>query len=344
MRDALKPKSASFKIAPDGVVLPERLSARILGPNAAQALGKDLPMSSATDTVQTVPQDFRALLQELPPEPTYILQRATVVPAPYGSVLWPILRQNDASEYGGVTGGWITEGSDKPDTEVTIDQLKISTYEYAAYTELTNRLLSRSAIQLEPLLTRLFRDKVMDALDTAFLVGSGIGQPEGVVNNTSVRVVSRDKAGQVGYVDAVNLEHALRAYHRSKAIWTMQDQAVRSLKMEKDGFGRPLWLPATAGVAPATVLGYSYVDTHRLPALGSRGDVVFGDWSQYIVAMEEEVVVQRSEHYKFKNNVTAFRLSVVLGGKVAEPRAFAVLDNVVGSTTQANAGSTTLGA
>ena len=78
-------------------------------------------------------------------------------------------------------------------------------------------------------------------------------------------------------------------------------------------------------------------------ALGSRGDVVFGDWSHYIVAMEEEVVVQRSEHYKFKNNVTAFRLSVVVGGKVAEPRAFAILDNVVGTTTQGNAGSTTTG-
>jgi HK97 family phage major capsid protein len=341
MRDALKPKSPSFKIAPDGVVVPDRLSAAILGKNAAAALGKALPMANANNTVQTVPADFRALLIELPPEPACILPRATVVPAPYGSVMWPVLEQSDSDEFGGVSGGWITEGASKPDTEVAIDQLKISTYEYAAYTELTNRLLSRSAIQLEPLLTRLFRDKVMDALDTAFLVGSGVGQPEGVVTNTSVRVVARDKAGCVGYVDTVNLEHALRAYHRSRAIWTLQDQAVRSLKLEKDGFGRPLWLPATAGAAPATIVGYPYVDTHRLPALGSRGDVVFGDWSHYIVAMEEEVVVQRSEHYKFKNNVTAFRLSVVLGGKVAEPRAFAILDNVVGTTTQGNAGSTT---
>jgi hypothetical protein len=80
---------------------------------------------------------------------------------------------------------------------------------------------------------------------TAGVSGSGVGQPEGVVTSVEVRLVGRDQAGRVGYVDTVNLEHALRAYHRARAIWTLQDQAVRALKLERDDFNRPLWLPVT---------------------------------------------------------------------------------------------------
>jgi len=344
MREALRPRSPSFKQAADGVVMPDALARRIFGKQVAEAMGKALPMTAGSQGANLIPQDFRALLLDLAPEPPSILQRATVVPAPYGSVQWPVLAQTDADEFGGITGDWIEEGGEKPDTEAAISQLKISTYEYAAYTEVTNRLLSRSPVQLEALLTRLFRDKVSDALDTAFLVGSGIGQPEGVVTNVQIRLVGRDAAGTINYTDLVNLEHAVRAYHRARAIWVVQDAGVRALKLQTDTTGRPLFVPALAGGIPDRLLGYPHIDTHRLPALGSRGDIVLGDWSQYIVAMEEEVVVQRSEHYKFKNNVTAFRVSVVVGGKVAEPRAFAILDNVVGSTTQGNAGSTTTSA
>ena len=381
---ALEPKSASFKSTAAGegykagVKMPARMIQRMFGAKVCEQLGIEakgfLPMgggvpsvsvpsgTTATGTggtVQTVPPDFRAMLLEMAPEPTYILPRATVVPAPMGSVFWPILRQSDpasgqatpdGNEFGGVTGQWIQEGELKPSAEAMIDQLKITTYEYAAYTELTNRLLSRSAIQLEPLLTRLFRDNVMDALDRSFLIGNGSTMPLGVCQADpttglpQARIVARDTAGIVNYQDLVNLEYAILPYHRKNAIWTCQDQALKSLKQQKSTSGFPLW---TAGVmtgftapTPAAIIGYPFISTVRLPAVGKRGDMVFGDWSHYIVAMEEEVVVQRSEHYKFKNNVTAFRMSVVVGGKPAQPRAFAILDNVVGSTTGSNTTTT----
>jgi HK97 family phage major capsid protein len=360
MRAALEPKSPKFKTmaVEGGVVAPEHIAGALMGPGYREAFyGKSnayntsLPQSSWDGTMQTIPADFRAMLLELPPEPPHILDYATVIPAPFGQVYWPYLVQSDADEYGGVTGAWIVEGQEKPNTEANVKQIQISTYEYAAYTELTNRLLSRSPIQLEPLVTRLFRTNVASALDYAFLVGSGdqmplgavygvvtppigyVGQPLGITSDTTVRLCPRNKAGLFGYDDSVNIEHTIRSYHRDRCLYILNDSSLRSLKLEKDLYGRPLWGVSGGEPSPKSIQGYPFVGTYRLPAVGGRGDVVFGDWSQYIVAMEQEVVVQSSPHYKFKNNVMAFRVSIVCGGRTPLPRAFAILDNLVGSTT-----------
>lgn len=373
MREALAPQSKSFSAeAKTGVVMPDRMKLQLFGKNVSQAFGKIMGggvpgtdgtfstmTGGASGTVRTIPHDFRAMLLELGPEPAYLFQLATVVPAPYGSVDWPILQQKDpvqgsanpdGSEFGGVYGGWIAEGAVKPDANMVINQMNIKTHEYAAYTELTNRLLSRSAIQLEPLLTRLFRDVVLDAYDRAILLGNGVTQPLGLLNvdpqtgALQTRVVSRDVANNVGYVDLVNLEYAVLPYHRASARWSLFDGATRALKLLRSTTGFPLWI---AGVntgfqtgIPSTIIGYPFISTIRQPAVGTRGDVIFGDFSQYIVAMEEEVVVQRSEHFAFNRNVTSFRVSTVIGGRNSQPRAFSVLDSVASSTTGPAQGTT----
>lgn len=388
LTDALLPKSKSFegtaagaykddhgKDVPfgRGFLMPERLKMRIFGTKTADAMGwsgKAIPMGGGvpsgggpfstitggtSGTVQTVPHDFRSMLLELGPEPAAVFPLCTIVPAPYGSVDWPILRQSDpnstgsnvgdGNEFGGVIGGWIQEGAAKPSTAMLIDQLNIKTFEYAAYTELTNRLMSRSAIQLEPLLTRLFRDKILDAYDRAILTGNGLTMPQGIETPDPVtglaycRWVSRNLSGQFGYVDMVNLEMNVLPYHRAGCIYVQNDGATRLLKLAQSTSGFPLWM---AGVQTGFMAsqskemnGYPYISTLRLPALGSKGDVLFGKFSEYIVAMEEEVVVQRSEHYAFNRNVTAFRVSTVIGGKNSQPRAFTALDATIGSTTKA---------
>lgn len=327
--DLLKPRSARFQSAADGVVVPDSVAIGILGKAYAGAFGKSLPMASSDETrAALVAEDYRRRLLELPPEAPHILNRATVVPAPTGAVVWPRLVQADADELGGVTGNWISEGTEKPAAEAEFDQVTIPCHEYAAYTEVSNRLLSRSAIQMEQLITRLFRSAVLNALDAAFLAGTGEGQPLGIVATPTVREVNRAAAGAVGYADLVNLEHAVRAYHRSGATFLMSDGAVRQLKLALDTADRPIFVPSVAGGVPDTLLGYPYVATHRL-TLGVEGDVLFGNLAEYIVAMEEEVVVKRSEHYKFRDNVTAFTVSVSVGGRLIQPRAMAMLTDAL---------------
>ena len=58
---------------------------------------------------------------------------------------------------------------------------------------------------------------------------------------------------------------------------------------------------------------------------GSDGDVMYGDASQYILAMDQDIVIKRSSEYKFKNKVDAFLVYMACGGKLSQPRSFAKL-------------------
>jgi len=75
--------------------------------------------------------------------------------------------------------------------------------------------------------------------------------------------------------------------------------------------------------------GYPYMTTHRLPALGTAGDVILGDFSEYILAVEQDVILSRSDQAgeMFRRNSTAFKIYTIVGGGVAQPRAFVQLDD-----------------
>ena len=103
---------------------------------------------------------------------------------------------------------------------------------------------------------------------------------------------------------------------------------MRVFKQTLDTTGRPLFTPSVAGTMPDRLNGYPYIDTHRLPNIGSEGDLNFVDLREYIVAMESEIVVKTSDDYKFQDNVRAFVVFVIVGGELVQPRAAAELKDV----------------
>jgi HK97 family phage major capsid protein len=327
--ELVRPTSDRFKEGKDGIVVPDAIAARIAGPNYARMFGKAIPMiSSDADRSALIPQEYIAELLRMRVEDPHVLDRAQIVPTTTGTITWPKLIQTDADEYGSVSGQWISEAEEKPATEAKFEQQIITAYEYAAYTELSHSLISRSAIGMEALIGDLFRKKVMDAMDTAFLTGNGNGKPTGILNTTGIREVARQTVGTVAYQDLVELEFALRSYHRSGAMYLCSDPALKTFKGTLDTTGRPLFTPSVAGSLPDRLNGYTYLGTHRLPQLGSEGDIVFVDLSEYIIPMEAEIVVKTSDDYKFQNNVRAFVVFVIVGGELVQPRAASELKDV----------------
>jgi len=329
--DLLRPSNKNF--SKGGIRLPQRLAKAIHGFDDMGLLSDILTdvegkyqgkamLSSQTSPASLVPQDYRAQLLQLAPEESHIYPRARKVPAPTGQVTWPKLTQTDSNEFGGVAVKWINEGGEKPETEPTFEQLQISAHEIAARTEISHTLLSRSVIDLEALLGIEFRNALMNAVDIAFLTGNGTGKPLGIFQD-SIRSVARQTANQISYDDLVNMEHTLRSNHRSNAIWVIADDAMQYLKKVKDSDGRPLFVPNPSTGAYDTLLGYPYVTTHRL-SLGEN-DIVFGDWSQYIVPVENEIVMRRSDDRKIEYNVAVFVVFMLIGGRAAHTRAFVKL-------------------
>ncbi len=323
--ELLQSKNPAFIEGKSGCTLPKRLARTVLeSPDVMPIWGKALPMVSS-DALRSalVPQEYKPELLQLPPEPPTVYARTRKVPCMTGLITYPRVVQTDAQEYGGVTARWISEGALKPATEATFEQVQIATHEIAARTELSRTLLSRSSINLESFIAIEFKAAIMNLVDTAFLTGTGTGQPLGVFTAAGIRTVNRAVAGQIAYADLVNLEHAIRANHRANGVFVIGDNAMAYLKQTLDNDGRPLFVPDPSTGAYKTLLGYPYVTTHRL-SLGTN-DIVFGDWSQYIVPLEQDIVIQKSVDRKIEENVIVFVVFMLIGGRPVQTRAFVKL-------------------
>lgn len=326
----LEPQSDTFKEGKDGICIPSHLRSAFMGKRWSKAvsLGKVL-LSSGTGQGEgnLVPEEYIERLLELPTEPDHIMGMATIVPTSTGTITLPRLVQTDSNEYGGMSFSIISEGAEAEETEPEFEQVEISTHEVAGYTELSNRMLARSVVDLNALLGRLYKAGVGDFLDGKFMSGSGSSEPLGIVNTSGIRTVTRVAANQVCHTDLVKLKHAVLLHHRGGARFMINDDVEEYLELLEDEEGRPLFSETTASGPYDRLVNYPYSVTMRQPSLGSDGDAIFGNFAEYAIASEEEVVVKKSEHYKFRHARTAYLVYVCVGGQLWFPRAMSVLQS-----------------
>jgi len=339
-----------------GIKLPPRAAELILGPSLMGRLNvaKDFmdklqgkASCSGTGDYSTMPYasqntdmtaaaiwtEYKRRLLDLPGEPTDILSKVTMVPAESGTANWVRVSSTDALEYGQVVATWLTcEGDNKPATQIKFDSVDIDCYELCAYTEITDRALKRSRVPIETILATKFREAVKHTIETAILAGTAVGEPDGIIDVADIHQVHRKCNSDVQCEDLVELLFALRRQHRPGGIYVMQDNAAKELM--KDRFGGTDCECNVYCFDGDTALGHPVYTTHRLPAVGTDGDVLFGQFSEYVLAVEQDVVLARSDvaGEMFRRNSTAFKVYTIVGGEVVQPRAFAQLVGCAGGS------------
>jgi HK97 family phage major capsid protein len=63
-----------------------------------------------------------------------------------------------------------------------------------------------------------------------------------------------------------------------------------------------------------TILTRPVVFTEKLPALGTRGDILFADLSQYVVGLRQEIVIEKSVMPGFTRDTIYYRGKVRAAG------------------------------
>lgn len=326
---AIQPKDSKVRdVAPDAVVLPWGMRNEILGGKVV--LSTDAT-GGATDSgaANLLAEDFKAQLLKEPVISPALFDNARVIRAINGKAVYPMLENSTGGGiHGGVAFTWKgTEGADKQETEPVFKEFTVSTVELSGWTELSLQALSRSAIELESELMTLFRDAARHEFSLKMLNGDGSDEPQGVVAASGVKTVARGTADQVDWDDLVNLEYAVTMGNRVGARYTVNDDAEKFIKGQTDGDGKPLFTRDTGSNISNLLAGYSYNGHEYGPALGTKGDVTFGNWNNYAFAVEEEIAIAKSEHAEFKKGRIVFRLIAFVGGKPIFPTGFAVLDD-----------------
>jgi HK97 family phage major capsid protein len=261
----------------------------------------------------SVPEPLFAAMLDASLEGEIVRPRADVMPMTSKTrKAWGFDASSSASTlYGAFTGQWVAEGEEITAQTPKMYRIELTAKKLALLAEVSNELVADGegyAQQLETALTKA----IGWFLDDAFLNGDGASQPHGVFKDTALVVVSAETgqaAGTIAYDNLANMFNRLHPACFANACWicnaNTRAQLLRlSMAVGTGGNHIPV-LTGTAG--KFEMLTLPVVFTEKTPALGSEGDILLADFSQYGIGMRREMGLDQSAHVGFTRDTTYYR-------------------------------------
>lgn len=186
----------------------------------------------------------------------------------------------------GVTAEWKTEGSAAADASPTFAQPTITAYLADAYILGSFEAFEDTNIASQiPMLVQDARDR-LEA--TAFTVGSGSGQPFGVVTSTTAITASRVSPTTGGTFTAASeiykVANAVAPRHASRTSWLMNKTTLNSVR-SFDVYGGSAFIASLGMGAPTQLLGQPVYEASDMVSTVTTGTnlVLAGDFSEYLI-------------------------------------------------------------
>ncbi|HTY35431.1 phage major capsid protein [Mycobacterium sp.] len=275
-----------------------------------------------------VPETLRAEILKAAIEQSIIRPRARVIPMDSLRVPIPTIADTShvSSVWGGITAYWTEEAAALTESSPTFGRVVLDAKKLTGYAEIPNELLA-DAVAFTGFFDQTFPQALAYFEDVAFFSGTGAGEPLGVIScPASVQVAA--EAGQptktIVWENLVNMYSRMLPTSLGNAVWvanidTFPQLATMALSVGTGG--GPVWIGNFAGgtggaqTPPATILGRPVLFTEKVPTLGTTGDIMFTDLSYYLVGDRQMMQAMQSEHYKFANDKTAFRITERVDGQ-----------------------------
>lgn len=275
-----------------------------------------------------IPTEFAKELLSIAIEKSDVLGRCTPVPMMTNAIDYPIINGFDRSGglvHGGVLYYWVDEAGAFTSSNVKYGRVSLRLKKVIGLSYTSSELMEDSPISITPLLESSFGDGLVWTLDDVFLTGTGVGKPLGILN-APCKITVTAETNQVAAT--IVFENVLKMYARiwrdAKAIWManracLPQLATMSLAVGTGGI--PVYMPAggASGKPYATLFGLPLVFSEHCSALGTAGDIILVDWSQYLVGQKAGpgagVKTSASIHLKFDYDQETFRTILRIDGQ-----------------------------
>ncbi|HEY0638395.1 MAG TPA: phage major capsid protein [Pseudonocardiaceae bacterium] len=272
-----------------------------------------------------VPEEFRAELLRVSLESAVVRPRARVIPMATATIKMPIIESasNAASVFGGIVGYWTEEQGQLVASSMKFGAVKLDANKLTAYTEIPNELLNDSAISVAAMLDADFPAALAWFEDTAFMRGTGAGEPLGWLHaGNKARINVAKEAGQAA--NTILWENVVKMFARmlpssiGRSVWianlnTMPQLATMAMSVGTGG--GPIWVQNGADGMPLTILGRPIIFTEKAETLGTSGDLNFVDLSYYLIGDRQQMSAMTSEHFKFNVDTQAYRVISRVDGR-----------------------------
>jgi HK97 family phage major capsid protein len=250
-----------------------------------------------------------------------IRPRASIIEMDSLSVPIPVLDAPDQSggALGGLTFAWTEEHAAVTPTAPNFGALELYAKKFSGYLQgVPNELCADATSFTSFFMPRLVGRGLARAEDSAFFNGTGVGEPQGLLNAPGAMAVARANGGTIGHADIVAMLKALHPASNMSAVWLLAEDAFNLLLELYEVVGTA---PSGQDVPPPgtlkkccqcgqwELLGIEAIKTEHQPLAGDAGDVILADLSEYLIGDRQELLIERAANGAgFISDTSDFRL------------------------------------
>jgi HK97 family phage major capsid protein len=267
-----------------------------------------------------------------------------------------------AAQTSGLLAGWVAELADKPESELTFGEISVNVFWKAGMSVVSNQLLRNSNPSIDTLIYTDLGKRLAALEEIAFINGTGVGQPLGILQTPGVQYAGDGLSGGAAFTSTSVDDLLDEIIDGITAIYTEYFGApngvlmhprtwARIVKARKEDAVAEYAFPVTApgdssprgrtatdplpgyGTGPnptGALFGLPVYTTRNVPVNAGANDdesrVIVGDFSQGLILDHAGVSLDSSEHVYFRTNQTIFRAEDAVGFTAARyPKAFYVI-------------------
>jgi len=232
--------------------------------------------------------------------------------------------RKDGSRWGGLQSFWLSEAATYQPTKPKFREMQFIANKLIALSYATEEQLADGPAWAA-YVNETVPQELAFQIDTAVYNGSGAGAPLGFMNSGAVVVVPKtagQAAATISSANIIQMWSQMWSRSRLNAVWFInQDIEPQLLPLT---LGSPslaqILLYSAPGLngnsgAYGKMFGRDVIPVEQASTLGTQGDIVLADMTQYLLAQRGEARADTSIHVAFLTGEQAFRFMLRLDGQ-----------------------------
>ncbi len=224
----------------------------------------------------------------------------------------------DRTKRSGLQTYWKGEADEMAESgKVKFKEREIRIEDLYGTLRVTNRVL-RDAVALAEYAKRELRKEFAFKLDQAIFEGSGAGLPLGIMKSSLPVSVAKETGQTAKTIVAANVVKMLSRFYGNvaNAAWFVNQDVLPQLPLMTIG-QQPVFVPggSFANAPFGTLLGRPIVPLEFCETLGSKGDIILADWSEYLLVEKGGMEEAESMHVRFLTDEMTYRFITRVNGQ-----------------------------
>jgi HK97 family phage major capsid protein len=269
-----------------------------------------------------VPQSFVARVYDLAREVGPMLDVSEVFNTQSGEDL----KIPTLTAYG--TATYDAPGATIDESEPTFSSITLGAKKYGFLVPVARELIEDGGVDIAEVLARAAGNSIGVAINAQLTTGAGGSTaPTGIVTAAGTGVSGTIAGGLFTADQLIDLVYSVDGAVRrlNGTGWLMAPSAIRNARKLKDNDGQYLFQPSLQAGQPDTLLGYRVAENPGMQAVGSASaSVGFGYLPSYKVRVAGGLRVDRSDDFKFANDLAVFRFLIRVDGNLSHQEHFKI--------------------